>query len=39
LKNRCNIFKEELIKKAFHPSRIQKYLDYGIDIFELDDYI
>lgn len=33
---RCNIYKEELIMTALHPSRIQKYLDQGID---LDDFI
>jgi hypothetical protein len=39
LKERCDIYKEELIQKAFHPSRIQKYLDMGISIDELDDCI
>jgi hypothetical protein len=39
LKERCDIYKEELIQKAFHPSRIQKYLDMGISIDELDNYI
>ena len=39
LKKRCLIYSEELIQKAFHPSRIQKYLDMGISIDELDDCI
>jgi len=28
LEKRCNIFKEELIKKALHPSVIAKYLNH-----------
>ena len=39
IKERCLIYKEELIQKAFHPSRIQKYLDMGISIDELDNYL
>jgi hypothetical protein len=39
LKERCNIYKEELIQRAMHPSRIQKYLDMGIDLEDLDSYI
>ena len=39
LKERCNIYKEELMQIAMHPSRIQKLLDMGISIDELDDYI
>jgi len=39
LKKRCLIYSEELIQKAFHPSRIQKYLDVGISIDELDNYL
>jgi hypothetical protein len=39
LKERCLIYKEELIQKSFHPSRIQKYLDMGISIDDLDDCI
>ena len=37
LNQRCLIYKEELIQKAFHPSRIQKLLDMGISIEDLDD--
>ena len=39
LKERCNLYKEELIQKTLHPSRIQKYLDMGISIEELDNII
>ena len=39
LNERCLIYKEELIQKSFHPSRIQKYLDMGISIDELDNCI
>jgi len=28
LEKRCNIFKEELIKKALHPSVITRYLNH-----------
>jgi len=39
LKERCLIYNEELIQKTMHPSRIQKYLDMGISIDELDNYL
>jgi hypothetical protein len=39
IKTRCNIYKEQLIQKTMHPSKIQKYLDMGITIDELDDYL
>lgn len=39
IQKRCNIYKEELIQKAMHPSRIKKYLDMGISIEELDYYL
>ena len=39
LKNKCNIFKKELIQKALHPSKIKKLLDTGINIEDLDNYI
>jgi hypothetical protein len=39
LKERCSIFKEELIKVALHPSRIEKYLKQGIELADLDNYI
>ena len=39
LKVRCSIYKEELIKKALHPSRIMKYLESGIDLEDIDNII
>jgi hypothetical protein len=39
MKTRYAIYKEELIQKTMHPSRIQKYLDMGINIEELDNYL
>ena len=40
LEERCNIYKEELMQKALHPKRIEKYLlEYGIIIEQLDNYI
>ena len=39
LRERCSIYKEELIQVAMHPSRIEKYLEQGISIEELYDYI
>ena len=35
LKKRCAIFKEELIQKVMHPSRIQYYLNEGYDLDEI----
>ncbi len=37
LKERCAIFKEELIQRAMHPSRIQRLLDMGYEIEDLED--
>jgi len=39
MKKRCSIYKEELIQVALHPSRIEKYLDQGINLADLDNYI
>lgn len=39
MKERSSIYKQELIEKALHPSKIEKYLDMGIDIEELNDYL
>jgi hypothetical protein len=39
MRERCAIYKEELIQVALHPSRIEKYLEQGIDLAELEDYI
>jgi len=39
LKKRCSIYKEELIQKTMHPLRIQRYLDDGYDIDEIDNLL
>jgi len=39
LKKRCSVYKEELIIQALKPSRIERYLDMGISIEDLDNYI
>ena len=39
LKERCDIYRKELMEKAMHPSKIQKLLDMGIEIEDLDDYL
>jgi hypothetical protein len=39
IESRCNIYKEELISVALHPSRIECYLQQGIPFDELDNYI
>ena len=39
LKDHCGIYREELIKKTMHPSRIQKLLEQGIDLEDLDFYL
>jgi hypothetical protein len=36
---RCSVYKEELLMKALHPSRIEKYLEMGVEMEELDNYI
>jgi hypothetical protein len=38
LKNRCNIYKEELIQKALHPSRLDRYFNQGFSIDEVLDF-
>jgi hypothetical protein len=38
LKERCDIYREELMKKTMHPLRIQKILEQGIDLDDLDFY-
>jgi len=37
LKERCAISKEELIQRSMHPSRIQRLLDMGYEIEDLED--
>jgi hypothetical protein len=39
LKERCAIYKEELIQITSHPSRLQKLLDQGISIEDLESYL
>jgi hypothetical protein len=39
LNKRCCIYKEELLMKALHPSRIAGYLEMGMEMEELDNYI
>ena len=39
IKNRCLIYKEELIAVALQPWRIESYLAQGIELKELDNYI
>ena len=39
IRERCSLYKEELMQVALHPSRIKKYLDQGIQIGEIDNYI
>ena len=39
LKERCGVYKEELIKKTMHPDRILKYLEQGYDIKDLENII
>ena len=37
LKERCSIYKWELLSVALHPSRIARYLEMGIEWGELDN--
>jgi hypothetical protein len=39
IRNRCSVYKEELMQVALHPSRIEYYLSQGISADELDNYI
>jgi len=39
LKERCDIYRQELIEKAMHPLRIQKLLDMGIELEDLDFHL
>ena len=38
LKERCDIYRKELIEKVLHPSRIIALLDQGIDLDDLENY-
>ena len=39
LNERCSIYKWELLEVALHPLRIERYLDMGIKMSELNNYI
>ena len=39
MKEMCSIYKEDLICKAIHPSRIVKYLNMGFELEDLDNYL
>jgi hypothetical protein len=39
LEERCSIYKWELLEIALHPSRIEKYIEMGIEMGELSNYI
>jgi hypothetical protein len=39
IKERCSVYKWELLDVAFHPSRIEKYIEMGIEMGELSNYI
>jgi hypothetical protein len=39
IKERCSVYKWELLEVAFHPSRIEKYIEMGINMGELGNYI
>ena len=39
LDNRYSIYKEELIQKALHPSKLQRYFDEGYDFDEVMNFL
>ena len=39
IERRISPFKEELIAAATHPRRIQRLLDLGVDIDNIDDFM
>jgi hypothetical protein len=39
LEERCNVYKEELIQRSMHPSRIEKYGEAGYELEEILDFI
>jgi hypothetical protein len=39
ISKRCSIYKEELMQVALHPDKIEKYLQQGILVEDLDKYI
>jgi hypothetical protein len=36
---KCDLYKSELLKKTLHPSRIERYLNLGIDYDDLENYL
>jgi hypothetical protein len=38
LKERCDIYRKELIEKTMHPSRMIALLEKGFDLEDLEDY-
>ena len=36
-KKRMDIYREELMKKVFHPQRLSRYLELGYDLFDMID--
>jgi hypothetical protein len=38
LKERCDIYRKELMEKAMHPRRMMALLDQGINVEDLEDY-
>ena len=35
IKKKCNIYKEDLMMTVYEPSRLQKYLDSGLELEDL----
>jgi hypothetical protein len=38
MEKRSSLYKWELLEVAMHPSRIERYLNQGIEIGKLNDY-
>jgi hypothetical protein len=34
MKENCNLFKEELMQKMFHPDNYHKFVDWGFEEFD-----
>ena len=35
IRSKCNIYKEELMANVWHPTRVQKLLDNGIEFEDM----